>query len=159
MKVKGSIAVFAVAAAFAGSVAAETIKVADCQALLGYDAFKQSWDGKTGTGIGAWLTVANSTSSFTGGKTVTCSVPKNRKESYDLGTMTNDQCGMFGALASADGKVAAAKLFDAQSVLASMQSKLSTLYTYGKLDKTGYDAISGDVGKAQTCVNLLISGQ
>jgi hypothetical protein len=159
MKLKGSIAVFAVAAAFAGNALAETL-VADCQGLIGFAAYKASFAATgTGTGTGAWAEVAGPVPAFTGNRLVTCTVPKNKKETYNLGQMQNDECGLYSALASADGKVAAAKLFEAQSGLATMQSKLKTMYDYGKLNFDGYTAISGAVGQAQTSVNLLIAGQ
>jgi hypothetical protein len=121
MKLKASIAVFAVAAAFGGNVAANEIqdKAAECRALIGYAAFVASYSSGTPAGTGAWLAVANE-QEFTQSNIIACSIPKNKKVSFSVGTMPAAQCGLLSKLASADNKFVPSKETQALAILAAM---------------------------------------
>ena len=153
---KGSILVFAVAAAFAGTALAQT-EIGDCKKLIGYQAFVDTYD-TTKTGEGAWAEVAaaGTAGAFLNNKVVSCVIPKNKKATYELGQMKADQCSMHASLSSASTKLDGAKLFEAQSYLMTMQAKVQSLYDYSKLTEAGYKAINLAVGNALTCVNVLI---
>lgn len=161
---KGSILVFAVAAAFAGTALAEET-IPNCQKLIGYNAFVDSWDGTTGTGEFAWKAVADAgtadlnTSAFLNNKVVSCVIPKNKKDKFPLGQMKADQCSMHASLSSASTKLDGAKLTESWTYLETMRQKVESLHIYSKLTDAGYDAINPAVGEALACVQRLIDQQ
>ena len=73
-QIKGSIVVLAVAAAFAGSAAAQVTND-QCRDLIGFNTFVANYTGVLNTGAGAWASVANNAASFISNRAVTCTVP------------------------------------------------------------------------------------
>ena len=159
---KGSILVFAVAAAFAGTALAEET-IPNCQKLIGYSAFAGSYDQatKTGTQEFAWKAVADAgtAGAFLNNKVVSCVIPKNKKDKFELGQMKADQCSMHASLSSASTKLDGGKLTESWIYLDTMRQKVESLHIYSKLTDAGYDAINPAVGEALACVQRLIDQQ
>lgn len=158
-RLKGTIAVFAVAAAFAGNAVAGSY---ECQNALGYQAWYnggQVWNG----GSGAWAATRDNFDSFKSKNTVTaCVIPKNGSKKSTLGTvdtaypvpatsdMTTDMCSVFTGLASASDKVAAGKLGDAYSTLMALSARLDTIRSASptKLADPGFGLVKAAVDNA-----------
>ena len=152
---KKSIVVFAVAAAFAGSVAAQQL-TESCRSAVGW------WTIGTDTGpTGATQTTSTNSGEFglkAGTKIVSCTVPKNKGISFTFNQkMSQDECSVYNALASSDSKLSVGKLLDASSQLGILYTKLNTLAGDGKLTSTGAANIGAAVIAAQSCVDTLMS--
>jgi hypothetical protein len=157
MKLKGSIAVFAVAALFAGSAAA--IDIEQCQLDIGFTTYVAS---KQTASSGAWTVVtdqakpdAAGNSGFTSNNSVgSCAVPKGKRLIVTVpGPMTSDQCSMYNTLGSASGKLNSNKPGEAWTALYKMDQKLDVLYSQNKLSDGARTAIRAAIVTAQTCIN------
>ena len=159
MQLKGSIAVFAVAAALAGSVAAQST-IDQCRADVGFDTYFDSVKpGSTTEPTGVWKVVSEQQANyaFTGNRWVNyCDVPKNRTLVRIDERMTVDQCSVYNALGSADQKLNASKPGDAFVVLYKLEDKLNTLVSQGKVSASGRDAIKASIDVAQACIKGLM---
>jgi hypothetical protein len=157
MKLKGSIAVFAVAAAFAGNVAANEIqdKAAECRALIGYAAFVAS-TATPRVGTGAWLAVDGASDQFTPSNIIVCSIPKNKKVNYLVGTIPAARCGLYSKLASADNKFVPLKESQSLAILEALPAQTQKLVWESKLTEPGKASIDAAVASAQTCVSQYI---
>jgi hypothetical protein len=177
MKLKASIAVFAVAAAFAGSVVAT--EIVDCRIAIGFTGADNAVNPANlnvpvvASQTGVWKAI--STQQVNGyflGKpaTTACIVPKSSKgnkviegvpiNSATAEPLTQDQCSMYQSLGSADQKMAGAKLDEAAGILVTLQGKLTTLSTPDrkgkvKLDPSAVTAISGSIDEALSCMAAL----
>lgn len=178
MKLKGSIAVFAVAAAVAGSAVAGG---ADCLQDIGFTAA----DGKTHDvnpantsnpqvvdgQFGVWKAISQQqqASAFLGNKFSTeCLVPKSVKGkgaaaqvqvyTADVGKpLTVDQCSFYQALGSADAKLWVGKTLEAITDLDTLKAKArklsdSSVTPKPKLTVDGAKAIGDAVDAALTCI-------
>lgn len=151
---KTSIVVVAVAAAFAGSVAAQ--ETADCRIAVGW------WTILAPSGAtGATKATMDNSGAFglkTGTKYVTCTVPTKAKNiSTTFKDISQDECSVYNGLASSDSKLAVGKLPDAKSQLGLLYTKINTLAGDGKLSPTGAANISAAVSTAYNCVDTLIN--
>lgn len=154
MKMKGSIAVFAVAAAFAGSGAASQ-SIDSCRNAIGW------WTVITSGVTGATLAIQDNTDEFikkAGTKMVqSCTVPKRKGISTTLdGPMAVDECSLYNELAAADDKLSVGKAGDAYLKLSGAVSKIDTLTGQGKLSVAGQAAIRPTAVAAQLCAQALI---
>ena len=147
MKLKGSIAVFAVAAAFAGQVAAQ-VTYGDCVGKIGWAAFIATPSSQQG----AWGAVTQATGYFQNSNPVFCSIPKNKKLSYPVGDMTAAQCGIYSKVASASTKFEANKELESQAILGALPGQTKKLVTEGKLHLEGKAIIDTAVLDAWKCV-------
>jgi hypothetical protein len=176
MKLKASIAVFAVAAAFAGNVTAT--EVVDCRVSVGFTTAENKVNTANTavpqivaneTGVWKAISVQQTIGYFLGKPaTTTCMVPKNSKgrvviEAVPVGTadvrfdLTQDQCSMYQSLGSADQKLANGRFEEAAGILSTLQGKLTTLSTPDKggkikLDPAGAKAISDSIDAAVWCI-------
>ena len=159
MKVKGSIAVFAVAAAFAGSVAAQST-IDQCRADVGFNAYLDSLKPESTrlpTGVWKVVTEQQALYAFTNNRWVEyCDVPRNRMIIRIKERMTVDQCSVYNALGSADQKLNASKPGDAFVVLYKLEDKLNTLVGQGKVSASGRAAINASIDTAQACIKGLM---
>lgn len=151
---KKSIVAFALAAAFTGSVAAQSY-TDNCRIAVGW------WTVTTSGATGATLSTMNNSGGFAqkaGTKMVaSCSVPKNKGISITLdGPMSVDECSVYNDLGASDSKLAASKLPDAKSKLGFLYTKINTLAGDGKLTALAAAEISGAVLTAYNCVDALI---
>ena len=157
MKLKGSIAIFAVAAAFAGTVAAQSSDLDDCRADVGFNTYLSGKADPADPGVWQVVTEQQAKNAFINAKTVaSCDVPRNRTITTIKGPMTVDQCSVYNSLGSADQKLSVAKLGDAFTVLFKLEDKLNTLVGQGKVTSTGRDAINASIDVAQACIKSLM---
>lgn len=178
MKLKGSIAVFAVAAAFAGSALAGG---AACLQDIGFTAADgvshivnpanttnpQSVDGQ----FGVWKVISQQqqASAFLNSKyTSSCMVPKSIKGKGSLDqvqvytaaagmNLTVDQCSFYQSLGSADAKLWAGKTLEAVNDLDTLKAKAKSLSDSSvtpkpKLTADAAAAIGSAVDAAITCI-------
>jgi hypothetical protein len=154
MKLKGSIAIFAVAAAFAGHVAAQTAddqKFGECIAKIGWSSFLGAKSDPT-QWTGAWAGVNEASTYFQNSNPVACSIPKNKRESFFVGNMTAAQCGLYSKVSSAGTKFASNKAPEAQSLLGGLFGQTDKLVREGKLRADGKPIIDNAVLEAHKCV-------
>lgn len=176
MKLKGSIAVFAVAAAFAGNVAAGDMGL--CLQAIGFTGADhvvnpantinpQAVDAETGV----WKVISQQqqAAAFLGNKySSSCLVPKNVKGKGSLDQvpiytadggkpLTVDQCSFYQSLGSADAKLWAFKTLEAVKELDTLKAKAKGLSDPSvtpkpKLTAEAAAAIGSAVDAAITCI-------
>lgn len=163
--IKGSMAV-AVMSAFFVSHGAAAASLGECEADIGWAA----WMGQNGTPTGTTAAIVANGASGTGQFSNTrksvesCTVPRNTRKGivltetivFEDKMMTLDECSMYNAVASADGKFQIGKFSDAAKVMSDLAAKANTLAGQGKLSNAAASQIAAEAYGAATCLTDLL---
>ena len=165
-------AVAATAAFSGGALAQQYIPPATVGQCLRLDGFA---GGAVANQGGAWVIVqsqgANRTDgaqdAFQGNKdTPNCQIKlvdgsakqAGKTATYiQAGPMTKDECSVYNYLSSIDSKLNQAKASEANTVADGLVSKVSGLFTTGKLSTSGYNAIFPAVTELRKCTYDLVN--